>query len=541
MAWYVGLEYDTYEEARADFTWDFPDDYNIARDFLRKHDDPTAPALYFRHDDGDRTYSFADLDDRSSQLANALADRGIGYGDRVAVILPQAPENPITHLACWKLGAISVAMSVLFGPDSIAYRLQDSGAKVVIADTDVVDTVRAAAESCPGLDAVIEVGGTGDDSFAETVAGQSADCGIAATDAETPAIILYTSGSTGPPKGVLHSHALWVGTSTSFLMYFERDIADGVFWTPADWAWIGALGNVTFPPLHFGRPMVGSAGRSFDPEDAFSLMADLDVTHAFIPPTALRMMREVECPADRYDLDLSVIASGSEPLTPEIVDWVEQALPGVTINELYGQTEANVFVSTCQGWFDQQLGKIGKPVPGHEMAVLDPETGDERPTGEVGEIAIRYEDDPMVYQEYWNNPEATAASRLGEWHLTGDLGRVDEAGYVSFQARTDDVINTSGYRVGPGEIESVLLRHPAVAQVGVIGVPDEDRGEIVKAYVQLVDGYDPSEDLKEDLRDRVRTEHSKYAYPRAITFVESLPTTTTGKVKRRALGENDSD
>ena len=541
MTWTVGLEYDTYEEARADFTWDFPDDYNIARDFLRKHDDPTAPALYFRHDDGDRTYSFADLDDRSSQLANALTELGIGSGDRVAVILPQAPENPITHLACWKLGAVSVAMSVLFGPDSIAYRLKDSGAKVVIADTDVADTVREAADSCPDLETVIEVGGTGDESFENTVAGRSTDGEIAATDPKTPALVLYTSGSTGPPKGVLHGHGLWVGTSTSFLMYFEREIADAVFWTPADWAWIGALGNVTFPPLHFGRPVVGSAGGSFDPEHAFSLMADFAVTHAFIPPTALRMMRAVDRPADRYDLGLEVIASGSEPLTPEIVDWVKTALPGVTINEMYGQTEANVFVTTCQGWFDQRLGKIGKPVPGHEMAILDPETGDERPVGEVGEIAIRYDGDPMVYQEYWNNPEATAASRLGEWHLTGDLGRIDEDGYVSFQARTDDVINTSGYRVGPGEIESVLLRHPAVAQVGVIGVPDDERGEIVKAYVQLAGGYTASEDLKADLRDRVRTEHSKYAYPREIAFVDTLPTTTTGKVKRRALGEGDRD
>ena len=541
MTWYVGLEYDTYAEARANFSWDIPTDYNIARDFLRKHDDPDTPALYFRDDEADRTFSFADLDARSSQLANALADLGIGYGDRVAVVLPQAPENPIAHLACWKLGAISVAMSVLFGPDSIAYRLQDSGAKVVIADTTVVETVREAAASCPDLDAVIEVGGAGDDSFADIVAGRSTDCEIATTDAETPALVLYTSGSTGPPKGVLHTHGLWVGTSPSFLMYFERDIDDAVFWTPADWAWIGALGNVTFPPLHFGRPIVGSSEGSFDPEAAFSLLADFDVTHAFIPPTALRMMREVERPADRYDLALEVIASGSEPLTPEIVEWVETDFPGVTINEMYGQTEANVFVTTCQGWFDQQLGKVGKLVPGHEMAILDPETGEERPTGEVGEIAIRYDDDPMVYEEYLNNPEATAASRLGEWHLTGDLGRVDEDGYLSFHARTDDVINTSGYRVGPGEIESVLLRHPAVAQVGVIGVPDEERGEIVKAFVQLADGYEPDEELEANLRDRVRTEHSKYAYPRAITFVESLPTTTTGKVKRRALGDDESD
>ncbi|MDX1745515.1 MAG: AMP-binding protein, partial [Halobacteriales archaeon] len=375
MTWYVGLEYDTYEEARADFTWDIPSDYNIARDFLAKHDDPSAPALHFRDPDGDRTFSYGDLDDRSSQLANALAERGIGTGDRVGVILPQAPENPITHLACWKLGAVSVAMSILFGPDSIAYRLRDSGAKAVVADTSVVETVREAAASCPDLETVIEVGGTGEMAFAETIAGRSTEVEIAPTDADTPALVLYTSGSTGPPKGVLHGHGLWVGASPSFLMYFERDIDEAVFWTPADWAWIGALGNVTFPPMHFGRPVVGSAAGSFDPESAFALMADFGVTHAFIPPTALRMMREVDRPGHRYDLSLEVIASGSEPLTPEIVDWVDREFPAVTINEMYGQTEANVFVTTCQGWFDQQLGKVGKVVPGHEMAILDPETG----------------------------------------------------------------------------------------------------------------------------------------------------------------------
>ncbi|EMA44592.1 AMP-dependent synthetase and ligase [Halococcus morrhuae DSM 1307] len=545
MAWTVSLDGGTYEEARASFAWDLPDDYNLAHDLLRKHDQSSDRiALYQAYPDGRReTYTFEELDRYSSQLANALEKRGIERGDRVGVVVPQKPSNPITHLACWKIGAVSLPLSVLFGDESLRHRLDDSGAKAVVADTTVVETVVSAATNCPALETIVEV--TDDDlaseattSFSALVEGESEEYEIAETTAETPAIIMYTSGSTGPPKGALHGHGVWVGHCPAFSMYFERRVHEGVYWTPADWAWIGALGDLLFPAWHYGRPVVGYPMGKFDPETAFSLMEEFEVTNAFVPPTAIRMLMGIEDPRVKYDLSLRAVCSGGEPLTPEILDWADEELSGVVVNELYGQTEANLLVTNCQEWFSAHPGSMGKAVPGHDVAVIDPETGEERPAGETGEIAVRHGDDPVIFQEYWNQPEKTANATIGEWHLTGDLGTVDESGYVWFKSRDDDLILTSGYRVGPGEVERTVLEHAGVEQVGVIGIADETRGEIIKAFVQPISGSGSSE-LKEEIRDLVRDQLAKYEYPREIEFVEQLPQTTTGKIQRRKLREHE--
>ncbi|WP_254545247.1 acyl-CoA synthetase [Halomarina pelagica] len=567
MTWHVSLDYDTYEAARESFAWDIPDDYNLAHDLLRKHDDADAPALHQRYPDGRReTFTFDDLDRLSNQLAHGLADLGVERGDRVAVVLSQRPENVLTHLACWKIGAVSLPLSVLFGEDALRYRLGDSGATAVVADPDRTDAVLAAAADCGALEHVVEAaggeeseGGGGTDAaggadaatatdgtlaFDAVRAGQPDDFALAETDADTPAVVLYTSGSTGPPKGVLHGHGVWVGHCPAFAMYFERDLA-GTYWTPADWAWIGALGDLVFPAWHYGQAVVGSPMGKFDPEEAFSILEEFDVTGAFVPPTAIRMMMDVDDPADRYDLSLRAVCSGGEPLTPEILDWADAELgggggaDGVVVNELYGQTEANLLVCNCRGWFEARPGSMGKPVPGHDVGIVDPETGEEVPTGEVGEIAVRREGDPVVFREYWNLPEKTAAARAGEWHLTGDLGSRDEEGYVWFKARDDDVIITAGYRVGPGEVESALLDHDAVGQVAVVGVPNETRGEVIKAFVQPATGATPGDDLRAELRDLVRDRLAKYEYPREIEFVDELPQTTTGKIQRRKLRERE--
>jgi acetyl-CoA synthetase len=532
--WYCGLEYDSYEEARTEFEWDLPDGYNLAYDLLRKHPNPDRPALLQATPDGRReTYTFRDLDRLSNRVANALESRGIGRGDRVGVVVPQKPENALTHLACWKLGAISLPLSVLFGPEALGHRLRDSGAKAVVADASVRETVGEVEETCPELEAVVVVDGGGeddDDSFELLLDEGAEECAIAETDAETPAIIIYTSGSTGPPKGVLHSHGVWVGHCPAFAMYFELDV-DGTYWTPADWAWIGALGDLLFPAWHYGQPVVGSPLGKFSPEEAFSLMEEFDVTGAFLPPTAIRMMMGID--SSTYDLSVEAICSGGEPLTPEILAWADEELDGTPVNELYGQTEANLLVTNCREWFPARAGSMGKPVPGHDVRVVDPETGEELPVGEVGEIAVRREGDPVVFSEYWNRPEKTEATRIGEWHLTGDLGSVDEEGYLWFKSRDDDLIITSGYRVGPREVEEVLLDHEAVAQVGVIGVPDETRGEIVKAFVQPVS--EGSETLREELQNLVRERLAAYEYPREIEFRDELPQTTTGKIRRKDL------
>jgi acetyl-CoA synthetase len=279
----------------------------------------------------------------------------------------------------------------------------------------------------------------------------------------------------------------------------------------------------------------------FDPETAFSIMEEFGVTDAFLPPTAIRMMMGVEEPESAYDLDLKAVCSGGEPLTPEILDWAAETLDDVAVNELYGQTEANLLVTNCRAWFEARAGSMGKPVPGHDVAVIDPETGEERPAGEVGEIAVRREGDPVVFQEYWRLPEKTEAARVGPWHLTGDLGYRDEEGYLWFKARDDDVIITSGYRVGPGEVESAVLEHPDVEQVGVIGVPDETRGEIIKAVVQPVAGVTGDDALREEIRDLVRENLAQYEYPREIEFMDQLPQTTTGKIQRRKLRDREGD
>ncbi len=550
MSWTVMPTFDEYEAAREEFAWDLPDEYNPAVDFLRKHEDTSRTALRYEDPEtGLETYSFDDLDERSDRLAAALADLGVEAGDRVGVVVPQKPQNPLTHLANWKLGAVSVPLTVLFGRDALRYRLEDSEAKAVVVDPSVRETVDEIRDECPALEAVIELG-DGESvegeahAFDDLVAAH--EPGIEPYDStpETPTAIMYTSGSTGPPKGVRHSHALWLGRAAAAYNYFDQGLAEGeaTLWTPADWAWGAALGGTLFAAWHHGCTIVGWPRDGFDPAEAYALMERHDVNKAFMPPTALRMLMGVDDPEGRYDLSLETFGSAGEPLTSEVVDWVESTFEDVAINEFYGQTELNLVVGNSETWFDTRPGSMGKPFPGYEIAVLDPDTHERVERGEVGELAVKPGDRRVFFDEYHKLPEKTANKRTEDgWFLTDDLVERDEEGYCWFVSRADDVILTSGYRVGPMEVEDAILTHEAVEQAGVVGVPDETRGEAIKAFVEpATDEYAPDE-LREEIRELVRDRLAEYEYPQHIEFVETLPTTTTGKIQRRSLRDDEND
>jgi acetyl-CoA synthetase len=525
----------TYEDARASFRWRVPSRYNIGVDVCDRHADAGAgTALIHVTDDGAREISFTDLKRASNRLANVFSTAGLTRGDRVAILLPQRPETAIAHIAAHKAGMVSVPLFTLFGEDALAYRLSDSGAAALITDADSLAKIDAIRHRLPDLKLVLvtDAARNGADwrAFDAALAAASDAFSPADTAADDPAILIYTSGTTGPPKGALHAHRVLLGhlPGVEFPHEFFPQAGDR-FWTPADWAWIGGLIDVLLPSLHHGIPVVAHRFAKFDPEAAFDLIARHGVRNAFLPPTALKMMRQVpdaSCPTMR------TIGSGGESLGAELLDWGRRTF-GFTINEFYGQTECNLVVGNCASILEVQPGSMGKPIPGHEVAVIDAD-GTPLPPGETGAIAIR-RGDPVMFLEYWNKPDATEAKFIGDWMLTGDLGRTDEDGYLHYVGRDDDVITSAGYRIGPGEIEDCLMTHPAVALAAAIGVPDPLRTQAIKACIVLIEGTAASDDLKREIQAHVKTRLAAHEYPRIVEFVDDLPMTTTGKIMRRVL------
>ncbi len=529
---------ETYEALRSQFRWEVPEFYNMGVDVCDRwaDADPERVALIYVDGDGSaEETSFAVLKAQSNRLANLLQSLGLGRGDRLGVLLPQMPETALAHIAAHKLGAISIPLFMLFGEEALAYRLGDAAGKIVITNREGAAKLIQLRDRLPDLTSILVVDEalSGCLDFWTEMAGQSADFTPVKTRAEDPAILIYTSGTTGQPKGALHAHRVLLGHLPGVEMAFDLFPRPGdKLWTPADWAWIGGLLDVLLPGLHHGVPVVACRFAKFTAEAAFQLMESQGVRNAFLPPTAMKMMRAAESGDRERNLQLRSVASGGETLGSELLDWGRRVL-GITINEFYGQTECNVVVSSCTAVMPGRPGIMGRPVPGHEVAVVS-ETGAILPEGEEGDIAVRAPD-PVMFLEYWNKPEATREKYRGDWLITGDRGCLESDGWLRYVGRDDDVITSAGYRIGPGEIEDCLIAHPAIAMAGVVGKPDPDRTEIVKAYVVLSEGWSESPNLTREIQDWVKSKLAAHEYPREVSFVQALPLTTTGKIIRRSL------
>ena len=531
-------EADSYEGLRDRFAWSVPERYNIGVDVCDKwaERDPDRTALIHKRRDGAvETYSFADICRLSNRLANALAAHGVARGDRVGILLPQAPETAVSHVAVYKMGGVAVPLFSLFGVEALEYRLGNCGARAVVTDAVGAAKIAQIRDRLPELQLVLRIdeAGEGELDWHALVDAASEDFTPVDTAADDPAVIIYTSGTTGQPKGALHAHRVLLGHLPGVEISHDLFPQPGDrIWTPADWAWIGGLLDVLMPAWHHGVTVVSHRFEKFDAEEAFRLIAEFQVRNAFLPPTALKMMRAVKDPQTRWAYKMRSVASGGETLGAELLDWGRQTF-GLTINEFYGQTECNMIVSSCARVMPPKPGVMGRPVPGHDVAVIDGQ-GNRLPPGEIGLIAV-HRPDPVMFLQYWNNPEATAAKFIGDWLVTGDQGELDADGYIRFVGRDDDVITSAGYRIGPGEIEDCLIGHPAVRMAAVVGVPDPLRTEIVKAFIVLQDGVRPSDELAADIQAHVKTRLAAHEYPRAVEFVDSLPMTTTGKIIRREL------
>jgi acetyl-CoA synthetase len=538
---------DRYDELYGAFSWQVPARYNIAQACCgRWADDRARFALYWEDESGARAaYSFRDIQLEANRLSNALAALGVKRGDCVAIVLPQRPETAIAYMAIFQMGAVALPLSHLFGPDALEYRLEHAEAKVAIVEPATLANLWAVKDRLTHLRQVIGVAGARESGvLAWEALLANAKCSFSCVDtaADDPALIIYTSGTTGAPKGALKAHRVLLGNMPGFVHSHDfypqpRDM----FWSPADWAWTGGLMDALLPAWQCGQPILGYRGR-FDAEKAYDLIERYGVRNSFLFPTALKLMMKAEPePQKKYDLELRTIMSAGESVGATLIEWGREQL-GVTINEMFGQTEINYVVGNCQSAWPVKPGSIGRPYPGHRVAIID-ERGNELPRGELGEIAVhrRFKDalDPVFFLEYWKNPKATREKFVGDWGCTGDQGRMDEDGYIWYQGRSDDVIKSAGYRIGPAEIESCLVKHPAVANAAVIGKADEARGQIVKAFIVLQPGQIASKALEEDIQRHVRGRLAPYEYPREIEFIDALPMTTTGKVQRKELRKRE--
>jgi acetyl-CoA synthetase len=540
-----------YEEVYGQFTWNelyeaadwnAPDDLNIAHEVCDRHaENKEKVALYQVSEDGElTTLTFWELAEATNRFANVLESLGIEQGDRVFSYMPRIPEHYVALVGTLKRGAVFGGVNERFGPDGISYRLADCDAKAIVTTPENRNTVTDALKDAPSVEHVIVVSDdgtgirTGDVSYRGEMETASREYEPAATSGEDDALLYYTSGTTGLAKGVRHKHR-WV-TGVAATQKYAVDLQEGdCYWSTGDLGWLTGPIN-TLGAWFWGTALFTYEGE-FDPETWADLLDTYPVTVLFSVPTAYRMLREHEDVLENVSLDLRHALSIGEPLSAGVVEWGEETL-GVTIHDTYGQTETGNMVINNYPTMPVRPGSMGKPLPGIEADIVDPETGEVLDPGKTGEIAQRG-DYPCFFAEYWKKSEKTADCFVdgpdGEWYLSGDLAHKDDDGYFWFEGRADDVILSSGYRIGPFEVESSLGEHEAVAEAAVVPKPHRERGNIVKAYIVPSEGTTTSEDLKEEIKAHVRDELSAHEYPREIEFREELPKTVTGKIRRTEL------
>jgi acetyl-CoA synthetase len=563
-----------YARLHQSFGWEVPQHFNMAQvcsqRWAAKADATKKVAIYaYSTGSAGRIYTYSELQAQANRLSTMLTVLGVQRGDRVGIVMPQCFETAVAYIAVLQMGAVAMPLSMLFGPDALEYRLQDSEAVVAICDAASLEGLQSARGNCPALRTVIGVGAIdstlnqADLNLDVALSQEPSAFESVDTLADEAAVLIYTSGTTGNPKGALIPHRALIGNLTGFVCsqnWFGFDgknnaSSQAVFWSPADWAWTGGLMDALLPTLYFGRTIVAYNGR-FSPQTALELMRDCGVTHTFLFPTALKAMMKAhpgsknQTVRQQFKLKLDAIMSAGEAVGDAVFDYCEQQL-GVRPNEMFGQTEINYIVGNCNVLWPSKPGSMGMGYPGHRVAVID-EAGVECPVGEPGDVALNRFDvdghpDPIFFLGYWKNEAATAGKFTGDWCRTGDLAVRDADGYLWYQGRSDDVFKSAGYRIGPGEIENCLVKHPAVANAAVVPKPDLERGALVKAYVVIapdfVAAYASDTGAKAQFHAKLTAElqaHVKgllapYEYPKEIEFVDALPMTTTGKVQRRIL------
>ena len=537
-----------YDHLYNTFNLNIPPKFNIASATIDKFANTNRIALKNLKYNGEfENLSFRFIQKKSNQLANALDNLNLNKNDRVGIILGQCPETLISHISCFKSGKISIPLFNLFGIDALKFRLIDSSASAVICDKHGLEKLMKIKHDLPSLKHIICTDKKESDNdilFFDGLLNRSKDeYKNVNTNSEDPALIIYTSGTTGDPKGALLPHRTLLGHIPGVEMpheFLSSDLSNNdCFWTPADWAWIGGLFDVLLPSLYFGIPVISFRSSKFDPEFTFDLMEKFEVKNTFLPPTSLKMMKSFNLYKSRDKLNLRTVGSGGEALGEELLNWGKEIL-NVGINEFYGQTECNLTVSNNGLIMKQKLGSIGRPVPGHKVKLMKDDGTFISKSDDEGEIVVQ-SNSPSIFSGYWNNDKETQKKIIDGWLHTGDYATVDDEGYFYFKGRKDDLINSSGYRIGPTEIENTILSLQEVEMVAVVGVPDELRGEIIKAVVVPRDKAllkNKNENLKYKIKEHVKQNLAAHEYPRLIEFAKELPLTTTGKIKRNLIRKN---